>query len=361
MVNKLSTNSMLMVDNLAKLANNRHKNAKGDIFSMPQKAFQLVEQVLGGEPPSKTQGLALLNASGAELSAYLAGAHRLREQTFGNRVHVCSIINAKSGRCSENCAFCAQSGHFRTTAPVYPLKSREEIVAGAIKAQQEGSHCYGIVTSGARLAAETELETVLAAIRDIRDNCSLAPSASLGILDESTARKLAAAGCVTYHHNLETARSFFPQICTTHSYEDDVATVRLAKAAGLKVCCGGIFGLGESLEQRIELAETLSELAVDSVPLNFLNPIEGTPLANQRDLTPMDCLRIIALFRYFLPRTPISVCGGREPNLREFQSWIFMAGASGTMIGNYLTTTGRNREIDLQMFRDAEVKIDVCQ
>jgi biotin synthase len=323
-------------------------------------ASQLVEQVLDGKPPSKLQGLAILNARGAELTAYLAGAHQLREQAFGNRVLLCSIINAKSGRCSENCAFCAQSGHFRTTAPVYPLKSREEIVTGAVKAQQEGSHCYGIVTSGTRLSAGTELETVLAAIREIRHTCTIEPSASLGILDENTARELADAGCVTYHHNLETARSFFPQICTTHSYEEDVATVLLAKAAGLKVCCGGIFGLGESLEQRVELAETLCEMAVDSVPLNFLNPIEGTPLAKLRELTPMDCLRIIALFRYFLPTTPISVCGGREPNLREFQSWIFMAGASGTMIGNYLTTSGRNQDVDLQMMQDAEVKIDVC-
>ncbi|TLM69334.1 MAG: biotin synthase BioB [Deltaproteobacteria bacterium] len=323
-------------------------------------ASDLVEQSRSGRPPSREQGLAILKARGADLTAYLAGAHRLKEEAFGNRVMLCSIINAKSGRCSENCAFCAQSAHHRTTAPVYPLKSREEIVAGAIAAQNEGSHCYGIVTSGTRLADGAEFETVLAAIDEIRSRCAIEPSASLGILNETAARRLAEAGCVTYHHNLETARSFFPSICTTHDYEDDVATVRLAKQAGMKVCCGGIFGLGESLEQRIELAETLAELGVDSVPLNFLNPIDGTPLAGRRDLTPMDCLRIIALFRYFLPATPISVCGGREPNLREFQSWIFMAGASGTMIGNYLTTTGRDRTVDLQMFADAEVEIDAC-
>jgi len=327
---------------------------------MFREAFDLVEQVIDGIPPLKTQGLAILSARGAEFTAYLAGAHQLRENTFGNRALLCSIINAKSGRCSENCAFCAQSAHYRTAAPVYPLKSREELVAGAVAAQAEGSHCYGIVTSGARLSTGPELETVLAAIREIRANCDIEPSASLGILDESTARKLADAGCVTYHHNLETARSFFPQICSTHDYEQDVTTVRLAKSVGMKVCCGGIFGLGESPEQRVELAETLRELAVDSVPLNFLNPIEGTPLEGRQELTPMDCLRIVALFRYYLPATPISVCGGREPNLREFQSWIFMAGASGTMVGNYLTTAGRDRETDLQMIRDAEVEIDVC-
>ncbi len=137
-------------------------------------------------------------------------------------------------------------------------------------------------------------------------------------------------------------------------------TVRIAKEAGMKVCCGGIFGLGESLEQRAEMAFTIRELNVDSVPLNFLNPVAGTPLEGQSDLTPMDCLRTIALFRYLLPTKRISVCGGREHNLRDFQSWIFMAGASGTMVGNYLTTTGRDRETDMQMFRDAEVRIDGC-
>ena len=165
---------------------------------------------------------------------------------------------------------------------------------------------------------------------------------------------------MTYHHNLETARSFFPEICTTHDYDEDVETVRIAKEAGMKVCCGGIFGLGESPDQRVELALTLRELDVDSVPLNFLNPVPGTRLEGARNLTPMECLRIIALFRFFLPDRRISVCGGREPNLREFQSWIFMAGASGTMVGNYLTTSGRDRETDLQMFQDAEMTLGGC-
>ncbi len=189
---------------------------------------------------------------------------------------------------------------------------------------------------------------------------TIEPSASLGLLTEELADALAEAGCVTYHHNLETARSFFPNICTTHDYEEDVKTVKLAKAAGMKVCCGGIFGLGESCDQRVELAETLRELEVDSVPLNFLNPIKGTPLENHKFLTPMDCVRAITMFRYFLPDKPISVCGGRETNLRELQSWIFMAGASGTMVGNYLTTSGRDRDIDMQMFADIEVRTDGC-
>lgn len=327
---------------------------------MKRMVDELIEKVMSGGTPTAEEARALLDARGADLSSVLAGAHRIRERTFGNRIELCSIINAKSGRCAENCAFCAQSAHHSTAAPVYPLKSREEIVRGAHRAQAEGSHCYGIVTSGTRVREGEEFERILSAIREIRATTAIEPSASLGILDEQTARALADAGCATYHHNLETARSFFPNICTTHDYEEDVRTVRVAKAAGMKVCCGGIFGLGESLDQRVEMAFTIRELEVDSVPLNFLNPIAGTPLEGKHDLSPLDCLRIIALFRYLLPTRRISVCGGREPNLRDFQSWIFMAGASGTMIGNYLTTSGRDSQMDLQMFRDAEVEIDVC-
>lgn len=322
--------------------------------------LELSSRVLGGGSPTPEEALGVLQARGADLTALLAGAHRIREKYFGNRVELCSIINAKSGRCAENCSFCAQSAHHRTGAPVYPLKSLAEIVEGARRAEAEGSHCYGIVTSGTRVAPGSELDRVLAAIRSIRTATAIEPSASLGMLDVETATALAAAGCVTYHHNLETARSFFPQVCTTHDYEEDVETVRLAKKAGMKVCCGGIFGLGESLEQRVELALTLKELAVDSVPLNFLNPIPGTPLEARNDLSPLDCVRIVALFRYLLPDRRISVCGGREKNLRDFQSWIFMAGASGTMVGNYLTTTGRERAADLQMFRDGEWEADAC-
>jgi biotin synthase len=326
---------------------------------MKYHAEDLLIRSLAGESLTAADGMTILQARGAALTQILAGAHSLRERAFGEQVELCSIFNAKSGHCTENCAFCAQSTHYQTDAPVFPLKSREEIRAGALQAEAEGSHCFGIVTSGTRVRGK-ELEDILATIREIRTSTSIAPSASLGILDKETARQLEEAGCVTYHHNLETARSFFPQICTTHDYEENVETVRLAKAAGMKVCCGGVFGLGESLEQRVELALTLRELEVDSIPLNFLNPIAGTPLEKQADLAPLDCLRIIALFRYLLPERRINVCAGREKNLSDFQSWIFMAGASGTMVGNYLTTGGRDRAADLQMFRHAEVEVDAC-
>jgi len=319
-----------------------------------------VAQILSGSSLTASQGLAILAAEGAGLTHLLAGAHFLKEKAFGNKIFLCSIINAKAGRCSENCAFCAQSSHFKTDTPSYPLKSQEEIVQSALQACDNGSTCFGIVTSGARPSAGREFETLLAAISEIRSRTGIEPSASLGILSGDMAKALAGAGCATYHHNLETARSFFPRICSTHDYQDDVNTVILAKASGMKVCCGGILGLGESLQQRVELAQTLAELDVDSVPLNFLNPVEGTPLAGQQQLTPLDCLKIIALFRYFLPTKRISVCGGRETNLRELQSWIFSAGASGSMIGNYLTTAGRDLAVDLQMFHDLGVEAHEC-
>lgn len=319
---------------------------------------QMLDKSLREEALTREEALEILSAQGANLGFILAGAQLLRERSFGRKVQACAIVNAKSGRCAENCAFCAQSSHHHTDAPVYPLKSAGEIVAEARKAAAFGAHCFGIVTSGSRVNPGREFDELLAAIREIRETTSIHPSASLGILDGETARALFDAGCVTYHHNLETARSFFPRICTTHNYEEDIATVRVAKAAGLRVCCGGILGLGESPEQRLELALTLRELEVDSVPLNFLNPIAGTPLAGSAYLTPLDCLRAIALFRYLLPKTSLRVCGGREHNLRDLQSWIFLAGADGVMIGNYLTTSGRKLDDDLRMFRDLEMEFD---
>lgn len=322
--------------------------------------LDISQKIINGKALQEHEAMSILSSSGSEMAYFFAGAQKIRETFLGINISLCSIINAKSGRCSENCSFCSQSSHYQTDAPIYPLRSCQEIVADAKKAEESGSCCFGIVTSGTKPAAGEEFNEVLQAIREIRQTTNISPSASLGILDSETAKQLADAGCATYHHNLETARSFFPNICTTHDYELDVETVKVAKNVGMKVCCGGIFGLGESLEQRLELALTLRDLDVDSVPLNFLNPVPGTPLENRNDLSPMDCLRTIAMFRHILPDRKISVCGGRETNLREFQSWIFMAGASGMMIGNYLTTTGRNVDTDLQLIRDAEVTAHVC-
>jgi biotin synthase len=321
---------------------------------------KMADKVLAGGVLEADEALKLSGVTGSDRYLLFAEASRIREYFVGNVVHLCSIINAKSGRCAENCAFCAQSAHHDTGVDVYPLVDEDEIVRCAALAEQNGAGCYGIVTSGTRINKAEELDRVCRAVSRIKSETGISPSCSLGIMDEETALRLKNAGMETYHHNLETARSFFSQICTTHDYEDDVATIRAAKAVGLRVCCGGIFGLGESFAQRIEMALTLRELNVDSVPLNFLNPVAGTRLEAADNLTPLECLTIIAVYRFLLPGKRLSVCGGREKNLRELQSWMFLAGADGTMTGNYLTTPGRPPELDRQMLKDLELPVEGC-
>jgi biotin synthase len=312
----------------------------------------LLESLVSGSQLTEEQAIVLANLSPASLPQLFTATTRIREQYFGNRISLCSIVNAKSGLCPEDCAFCAQSSHHATGVTTYPLLEQKTLLAGARAVATHGAACYGIVTSGSGISQGEELEQVCSAISAIRAEGKVAPGASLGTLTKAAADRLKAAGLVTYHHNLETSRSFFPQICTSHSYEDDVATVRLAKQAGLRVCCGGLFGLGETMNQRVELALTLRELQVDSVPINFLDPVPGTPLATMPQLTPLVCLHIIALYRLILPDRHITICGGRQRNLRELQSWIFMAGASGVMTGDYLTKEGRQPEDDRRMIED---------
>ena len=317
----------------------------------------IADRIVAGGMITEEEALSLCRLAGSELFPLFGAASRIKSHFLGEQVHLCSIINAKSGRCPENCSFCAQSAFHATNAPVYPLVDEDRMVACAHEAERNGSSCYGIITSGTGIAKGEELERICRAVRRIKQETAISPSCSLGIIDLPTAIAMKAAGVEMYHHNLETSRSFFPEVCTTHEYDDDVATVAVAKRAGLKVCCGGIFGLGESAEQRVELAMTLRDLDVDSVPLNFLNPIEGTRLEGASHITPLECLATIALFRLILPAKKITICGGREKNLRDLQSWIFFAGASGTMIGNYLTTTGRPAEQDWQMLKDLQLTV----
>lgn len=324
---------------------------------MKQRIDCLVERILTGGKLAPEEALELASTALHELPDLFAAANRIKAHFVGNQVHLCSIINAKSGRCGEDCAFCAQSSHHVTETPIFPLVDEDAITSAARDAAQRGSGCFGIVTSGTSIGPGEELERICIALRRIRSETGIDPSCSLGIIDQETAVRLKAAGAVTYHHNLETARSFFPSICTTHDYEEDIQTIRNARQAGMKVCCGGIFGMGETMAQRVELALTLRELEVDSVPINFLNPIPGTRLADANFLTPLECLHIIALFRLILPKKRITVCGGREINLRDLQSWMFFAGANGTMIGNYLTTSGRDEQQDRQMLNDLGLTI----
>ncbi len=280
-------------------------------------------------------------------------AKRLREWAFGNEVSFCSIVNAKSGACVEDCKFCSQSNSYQgAQPPLFPLLSSEKIVAKAKEAESMGATEFSIVTSGRGMSKEKELDTMVDAITKIRESTQMETCASLGLMSREDLLRLKEAGMINYHHNIETARSYFPNIVTSHSWEEEVETVQTAKQLGFQVCCGGIFGMGESAEQRIEFIFQLKEIDPDSIPINFLNPRPGTPLAEKHDLTPLDCLKIIAVLRLVMPKKELFVCGGREVNMKEFQNLMFDAGASGTMLGNYLTTPGRRAEQDLQLIRD---------
>lgn len=284
-------------------------------------------------------------------------ANSARQRFMDDEVSLCAIINAKSGLCQEDCAFCSQSMYHQTSAPVYPFVGTEKIIERAKNVEKILAREFSIVTSGYGPENADELNNIADAVTVVKNSTALEPCASLGVLDKKSMIKLKDSGLKNYHHNLETASSFFPNICTTHSYDEDIETVRTAKELGFKVCSGGIFGLGESWEQRVEFAFTLKELDVDSIPINFLNPIPGTRLENSNYLSPLDCLAIITLFRLIMPLKDIFVCGGREVNLRDLQSMLFFAGANGMMIGGYLTTKGRQPEDDIRMIHDLGLKI----
>ena len=299
--------------------------------------------------------LRLFEEGAARPFRVMATAAEIRRHFKGNAISLCSIVNAKSGKCPENCKFCAQSAHYATDVKSYPLKKAQEIIEEAESAGRAGAEMFGIVTSGKRIRAKKEWAEIIKAIRGISE-LGMKACASLGIIDEETARTLRDAGLYRYHHNLETSRSFFPEICTTHAYDEDVETIRAARAVGLSVCCGGLIGLGEGIRHRIELALTLRELNVDSIPLNILNPIKGTPLGRTPPLPPLEILLTIAVFRFLLPDKDIKLCGGKEKNLRQLLPLGLVAGANSLMTGNYLTTLGRDAGLDLEMIKDMGLK-----
>ena len=297
---------------------------------------------------AQQQALKMAQAGPERTMDLISLANKIRQRFKQTEVFKCAIINAKSGMCPEDCAFCAQSAHHHTQVQTYDLLSAAQLEQTGLDMAAAGATNYSMVTSGTNLTP-TEIKTVCEVARKLKQKTDLTLCASVGLLRAEAARQLKEAGITRYHHNLETSRSHFDHICSTHDYDDDIETVRLAQDAGLVVCSGGIFGMGESWAQRVELAFTLKKLDVDSVPINFLNPISGTRLQDQPLLPPMEALKCIALFRFIHPRRDITVCGGREATLKDFQSWIFAAGANGLMVGNYLTTEGRNIDSDLEM------------
>jgi biotin synthase len=303
----------------------------------------------------KRSALTLSHRKGTEVYDLFALANSVRKNFRGNRIDLCSIINAKSGACPEDCSFCAQSAHSKTDAKIYPLLDKEKILAEAASAKRSGVKRFCIVTSGKK-PSNRELDEICNFISEI-NNLGLLPCATLGMLDIEQLRQLKEAGLNRYHHNLETSETFFSEICGTHTYRDKIKTIETAKILDLSVCSGGIFGLGESWEDRIDMAFALKDIGVDSVPINFLRPIKGTPLENSELLNPVEALKIIAIYRLILPECEIRVCGGRPVTLRDLHSHIFIAGADGLLLGNYLTTQGRDPEDDLQMIKDMGLEV----
>ena len=302
-------------------------------------------------PVSASEALELFIEASGNPWLILSAASEIREHFKGREIILCGITNAKSGRCPEDCGFCAQSSHYKTNAPSYPLKTAKQIIADAGRAARNGAEFFGIVTSGKRLNTQKEMTEIIKAIKGVRE-AGMIPCASLGMIDREKAMALKAAGLFRYHHNLETARSFFKNICTTHDYEEDIATIQAAKEAGLSVCAGALIGMGENISHRIELAETLRKLNVDSVPLNILNPVKGTPLSHMKALPPMEILMTVAIFRFMLPDKDIKLCGGKEKYLRQLLPLGIVAGANSLMTGDYLTTAGRNSSLDHEMILD---------
>lgn len=288
----------------------------------------------------------------ADVYDLMAWANRIRDRFKGHRVRLCSIVNIKAGGCPEDCKFCAQSAFYQTGAPRYGLLDREAVRAAALEAKRNGVPGLGLVAAWKGLGEGGLLEELCARLRDVAE-LGLEPHASLGLIQsQAVADRLRAAGLVCYNHNLETSERFFPMQCTTHSYRDRLQTLDYIRRAGIRICCGGIIGLGETRADRADLALAVRQVGAQVVPLNFLHPIPGTPYEHNAPLPPLELLQTVACFRFVLPQADIMVAGGRVVNLRDAQSLMFMAGASALMVGNYLTTLNQPVEKDLQMIRD---------
>ncbi|MGD0208828.1 MAG: biotin synthase BioB [Verrucomicrobiota bacterium] len=315
---------------------------------------RLGERILNSGQISRNEARSLFNLeSSADIFDLLSWANRIREKFKGNKIHLCSIVNAKAGACSENCSFCAQSSFYQTGSPKYGFVDPEPVAEAADEASKNGVTAVGLVAAWKGLNEGPMLDEVCERVRELKASGKTRPDVSLGIIkSQRVADRLKEAGVECYGHNLESSRRFFPQTCTTHTYDDRLETIGHLKKAGIKICSGGIIGMGETREDRCDLAFALKEIGANVVPVNILNPIPGTPFEKNEPLSVMEILKTIACFRFILPRQEIMIAGGRTVNLRDAQSMIFTAGASALMVGNYLTTLNQPIEKDLQMLKD---------
>ena len=316
---------------------------------------ELTDQVISGKKISKEEALFLYRQPLLELCG---SADKIRKYFCSDQFDICTIINARSGSCSENCKFCAQSAHNHTCAATYPLLSKEEILAQAKINHEQGVLRYSIVTSGKRLS-DAEVDLMCEVVREIKEKIGISVCVSFGLLNEQQFRKLKEAGVTRVHNNLETSRRNFPNICTTHKFDDKIQAIRAAQDAGLAVCSGGIMGLGETAEDRIDMALTLRELGVLSIPVNMLNPIPGTPFENNERLTPEDMQRIVAVYRFILPQASIRLAGGRGLMPDKGKS-CFTSGANAAISGDMLTTAGITTKTDMALLKELGYEVKIC-
>jgi biotin synthase len=311
----------------------------------------LAEQALAGNAPSREDALAVLRADEDELLAILHAAFRVRKRFHGRDVRLHVLRNAKSGLCRENCAFCSQAIGAYSGVDRYGMQTVDELMEGARKAHEMGAVKYCMVTA-TRGPSEKELDVICEAVRRIKAEMNIKICTSLGLLTEAHAAKLAAAGVDRFNHNLETSREHFPKVCQTHTFEDRIRTVKIAKAAGMEACGGGIMGMGETEEDRVDLAFTLRELEVESIPVNFLDPRPGTPLGDVPKMTPIECLKCLCMYRFVNPTRDIRAAGGREVVLKHMQP-LALYPANSIFSEGYLTTGGQGYEQDMAMIAEA--------
>lgn len=308
---------------------------------------KLADDIINGKRLKREDDLSFF--INCDLDALLEGADKIREYFCGDKVDLCTIINGRSGRCGEDCKYCAQSAHNHTNCEVYDFLPKEKILAEALANEKEGVDRFAIVTAGRSLSGE-DFEKAIDAYETMHRECKLDLCASLGFLTKEQFHRLHEAGVTSYHDNIETSRRNFPNICTTHTYDEKIATIKMAQEEGFCVCSGGIIGMGETWEDRLDMAVSLAELGIMSIPINVLMPIPGTPLENLKQLSEEDILRTIAFFRYINPEANVRLAAGRALVTNDGEA-AFSGGASATITGNMLTTSGSTIESDKKLLR----------
>ena len=325
------------------------KQGRGDALSA-RRWDELAERVLEGHSISRDEALSIVQSPDEDILGLLAAAYRIRSRHFGNSVQLFFLMNAKSGLCPEDCGYCSQSKVSEAEIPQYNILSRDKLLDGARVAAERQSKTYCIVISG-REPSERELHAIEQIVPQIKSKYDLNVCACLGLLDETKAQRLKSCGVDKVNHNLNTSERFYSEICSTHTYQERLDTLKAVRKAGLQICSGGIIGMGEADEDLVQMAFELRELNVESIPLNFLNPIDGTPLAGKRDLNPRYCLKAPCLMRFVNPKSELRIAGGREIHLGSMQA-MGMYAANSLFVGDYLTTKGQPPEADYRMIEE---------